>query len=115
MALYLGITIDYEGSIAPLILLSLLWMFMTSAAWITILKKNVIAHRLFMIRSYTLALVFVFLRIIDDFPADKLFFYIQSLAIKDATQEWLSWVLPLLVVEFILSWWPLLNGSRIAR
>ncbi len=112
-ALYLGVTIgsEYEGSIVPLILLSCLWIFMTSAAWITILKKNVIAHRLFMIRSYSFALVFVFLRIIGDLPSDKFFFFIQSPAIKDATQEWLSWVLPLLVVEFSLSWWPLLKGE----
>jgi len=46
-ALYLGLTIDLEGSIAPLTLLSTKWLFMTVAARVTIKKKNIVAHRLF--------------------------------------------------------------------
>lgn len=61
-----GLTISYQGSIVPLVLLSVLWLFMTTAARITIRNGNVQAHRMFMIRSYTLALSFVFLRILAD-------------------------------------------------
>jgi uncharacterized membrane protein len=61
-ALYLGITVDLEGSKLPIILLAGLWLFMTCAAWFSIKRKNIEAHRLFMIRSYVLALVFVVLR-----------------------------------------------------
>ena len=32
-ALYLGMTIDLQGSIVPLILLSVTWIFMTVSAW----------------------------------------------------------------------------------
>ena len=65
-ALYLGFTQPYQGSIVPVILLALVWLFCTTAAWVTIVRKNVQAHRLFMIRSYVLALTFVSLRILSD-------------------------------------------------
>lgn len=105
-AFYLGLTIDLEGSIVPLLLLSTTWLFMTICAWITIKRKNIIAHRLFMIRSYGLGLVFVFLRLIGDIPQDKLFYFIDSPEIRDSTLEWVSWVIPLLTIELIFSWIP---------
>ena len=110
-AFYLGVSISLEGSRLPLFLLSTLWLFMTTAAWLAIKRKNVKAHRLFMIRSYVLAMVFVILRIMGDIPSDILFFYIQSPEMRDATLEWMSWVLPLLVTEFWISWIPLLNAG----
>ncbi|MBK6643650.1 MAG: DUF2306 domain-containing protein [Bacteroidetes bacterium] len=105
-AFYLGLTIDLEGSIVSLLLLSTTWIFMTISAWITIKRRNIAAHRLFMIRSYGLGLVFVFLRLIGDIPQDKLFFFIDSPEIRDATLEWMSWVIPLLLIELIFSWIP---------
>jgi len=111
-ALYLSFTIQYEGSKLPLVLALLLWLFMTSAAWYTILHRNIKSHRLFMIRSYVLALTFVWIRIIDDIPGDIKFFFIQSQEVRDTTQEWVSWVLPLLIMEFILTWRPLLKVRK---
>jgi uncharacterized membrane protein len=113
-AFYLGvITMPFEGSIVPLFFLSVLWVFMTTAAWVSIKQKNVNAHRLFMIRSYVLAMVFVWLRLMGDMPFDIIFFYIKSPDMRDATHEWLSWVLPLLITELCISWIPLLkSGNR---
>jgi uncharacterized membrane protein len=109
-AFVLGITIPLEGSIVPLVLLSILWLFMTIAAWIAIRNRNIKAHRLFMIRSYTLALTFIFLRILGDLVyKHNLFFFIKSEETKDTTYEWLSWVLPLLIVELFISWIPSLK------
>ena len=109
-AFVLGITIPYDGSIVPLVLLSLLWIFMTVAAWITIRRKNIKAHRLFMIRSYTLALTFIFLRILGDLVYDhNIFFFIKSDEIKDTTYEWMSWVIHLIIVEACISWIPSIN------
>jgi uncharacterized membrane protein len=105
-ALYLGLTIDLEGSVVPLFLLSTTWTFMTVCAWISIKRKNIAAHRLFMIRSYGLGLVFVFLRLIGDIPQDKLFYFIESPEMRDSTLEWVSWVIPLLTIELIFSWLP---------
>jgi len=121
-ALYLGLTIDLEGSVVPLLLLSVIWLFMTMSAWISIRQGNIIAHRLFVIRSYGLALVFVFLRLIGDIPQDKLFFFIESEVTRDVTLEWASWVIPLLTIEVIFAWIPSmkrkqssLNSGRLAN
>ena len=111
-AFYLGITIDLEGSVVPLILLSTTWVFMTISAWVTIRQGNVTAHRLFVIRSYALALVFVFLRLVGDIPQDKLFFFIDSAVTRDTTLEWVSWIVPLLTIELIFSWIPSMRRKQ---
>lgn len=112
-ALYLGYTQPYEGSIVPVMILAMLWLFMTISAWLSIKNRNIDAHRLFMIRSYTLTLVFVFLRILGDLINNYgLLSFIDNADIRDTTQEWLSWVIPLLTVEIIISWLPLLRGNR---
>jgi len=64
-----------------------------------------------MIRSYALALVVVWLRIMYDFQ-DYLFFYVADVDMRDATREWASWVVPLLVVEFWLSWLPQVRSNN---
>ena len=115
-AFVLGVLQPYEGSIVPVVILSLLWLFMTTAAWITIRNKNIKAHRLFMIRSYTLALTFVWLRILSDLVYNhNLLFFIQSQDIRDATYEWMSWVLPLLLVELFISWIPSMKTKKSFR
>lgn len=110
-AIYLGAVIEYEGSRLPLVLLGSLWLFFTLAAWRSALIGDFAAHRLFMIRSYGLALVLVWLRLMYDLRG-WLFFYVQDEAMKDATREWASWVVPLLVLELWLSWVPLLKSKR---
>lgn len=112
-AIYLGATIEYEGSRLPIVLLGVLWLFFTLAAWRCALGGNMAAHRLFMIRSYGLALVLVWLRLMFDLQ-DWLFFYVQDEAMRDATREWASWVVPLLVLELWLSWLPALGTRRAA-
>lgn len=39
-------------------------------------------------------------------------FDIRDQAIRDTTQEWMSWVIPLLVVEFSISWLPMLRSKK---
>jgi uncharacterized membrane protein len=116
-AIWLGATIDpeYEGSRVPIVIAASLWLFFTQAAFWCALKRDYMAHRQFMIRSYGMALVLVWLRIIGDLPHDVIFFYIENPSIRDTTQEWLSWVPALLVMEFGLSWWPLLKGRQRAK
>lgn len=112
-AIYLGATIELEGSRLPIVILGCLWLFFTLSAWRCGVNGNFVSHRLFMIRSYGLALVLVWLRLLGDIPEDILFFYIKDPAIRDATLEWMSWVIPLLVLEFWLSWQPLLRGRKV--
>lgn len=113
-AIYLGGVVgEYEGSRLPIVLLASLWLLFTLAAWRCAVNRNFAAHRLFMIRSYGLALVLVWLRLMYQLQ-DWLFFYVADEALRDTTREWASWVVPLLVLELWLSWLPLLR-SRSAR
>lgn len=110
LAIYLGATIEYEGSRLSIMLTGLLWLGFTLAAWRCARRKDFIAHRAFMIRSYAMALVLVWLRLMYDFQ-DTLFFYVTDPDLRDATREWASWVVPLLVVEAYLSWVPAARGA----
>lgn len=112
LATYLGASGEYEESRLSIVITGLLWLFFTLAAWRAAVARNFAAHRAFMIRSYTLALVLVWLRVMYDFQ-DYLFFYVQGEQARDGTREWASWVIPLLIVEFWISWRPQLstNGS----
>lgn len=114
LAIYLGATIEYEGSRLSIVLTGLLWLVFTLAAWRTAVRKDFAAHRAFMVRSYAMALVLVWLRLMYDFQ-DSLFFYVTDPDMRDATREWASWVVPLLVVEAYLSWWPLARGKGTKR
>ena len=110
-AIYLGGTSQYEGSRLSIVLTGLLWLFFTLAAWRMAVARNYGAHRAFMIRSYTLALVLIWLRLMYDLQ-DYLFFYVKNEDLRDTTREWASWVLPLLVVEFWISWRPQLSTTK---
>jgi len=90
-------------------ILSILWFFFTFTAYWSIRRKNVKAHRQFMARSYTAALAFVFIRIFGLIGYDRFFPFLDNRLEQRTTAEWLCWVVPLLVVEFYLSWRPLLN------
>lgn len=111
-AIYLGATIEYEGSRLPIVLLGFLWIFFTLAAWRCAVLRDFAAHRQFMIRSFGLALVLVWLRLMGDIPEHVLFFYIQDQAVRDTTLEWMSWVVPLLIMELMLTWLPLLTRTK---
>jgi Predicted membrane protein (DUF2306) len=112
LAIYLGAIVgEYEGSRLSIALTGLLWLFFTLAAWRCAIAKNFATHRAFMIRSYTMALVLVWLRLLYDWQ-DLLFFYVTNPDMRDATREWASWVVPLLVVELWLAWVPALRAHR---
>jgi hypothetical protein len=110
LAIYLGATTEYEESRLSIVITGALWLFFTLAAWRAAVARNFVAHRAFMIRSYTLALVLVWLRVMYDFQ-DVLFFYVQDEQARDGTREWASWIIPLLVVELWISWLPQLRAK----
>jgi uncharacterized membrane protein len=110
LAMYLGAITEYEGSRLSIVITGLLWLVFTLAAWRAAVRKRFAAHRAFMIRSYTLALVLVWLRLMYDFQ-DYLFFYVENEDMRDATREWASWVIPLLLVEAWTSWLPQIRGK----
>ncbi len=109
-AFYLGAIVgEYEGSRLSIGLLAVVWLFFTLAAWRSAVARDFESHRLFMIRSYGMALVLVWLRLMDD-AQGWLFFYVKNEDLRDATREWASWIVPLLAIEMWLSWWPQLRA-----
>jgi hypothetical protein len=61
--------------------------------------------------SYAIALAFVFVRLLGEFQY-VLFPFMPDQALRDATREWLSFVLPLIAVEAWCSWWPSIAVAR---
>ncbi len=110
-AVYLGATFERVGSRIPLVLFGLLWLAFSTAAWITARRGLFLAHERFVVRSYALALAFVIVRLLGEFQ-DVLFPFMVDQALRDTSREWLSFVLPLLVVEVGYTWWPSLGGFR---
>jgi uncharacterized membrane protein len=108
-AFYLGVTITYEGSIVPVTLLAVLWAFFVACAWITARRRHLAVHRLFAIRTYACAMVFVVLRILDDVGYDAMFPFIRNEGVREATHEWISCFVPLLLVEAAIAWVPSLR------
>lgn len=112
-AIVLGATIEYEGARLPLILVSSLWLFFTIAAWRRAVARDFTGHRMFMIRSYNIALIFIWQRLIQEGPRDSLLFFIADGRIRDVTVEWLILLGPVLAMEMYLSWVPQARGRRI--
>lgn len=110
LALWLGATIQYEGSRLPLVLFGLVWIGFSASAWICARKRDFANHRLFAIRSFAIGLAFVWVRVLGAFP-DQLFPFISDDEVRDTTQEFLSFLLPLLIVETWLSWGPAVRSA----
>jgi uncharacterized membrane protein len=107
---------DYPlpGAVASLFVLAVLWAFMAVAAWVAIRRKDIRNHRCFVIRSYVLALVCVFIRILNrlDENGFSLFPLIEDETMRFTLYEWMCWVFPLVITELWLSWLPALRGNR---
>jgi uncharacterized membrane protein len=82
-----------------------LWFLSTIAAWWTIKRKNIKAHRQFMSRSYLFAFYFVLVRIID-MLGENIFASVKKDSTWYANTDWLAWTIPLLLLEIYQSWWP---------
>lgn len=111
-AIVLGATIEYEGARLPLILVSSLWLFFTMAAWRRAVARDFPGHRTFMIRSYNIALIFIWQRLIQEGPRDAFLFFIADGSIRDVTIEWVILLGPVLAMEMYLSWVPQARGRR---
>lgn len=114
LAVWLGATIQYEGSRIPLALFGTVWIGFSVAAWICARKCDFANHRRFVIRSFAIGLAFIWVRLLGAFE-QQLFPFISSEPARDTTQEFLSFVIPLLVVETWLSWWPGLRSALARR
>jgi len=110
-AFRLALVFDCIGCRFSLIPLSILLFITTALAWYTIKQKNIVVHRQFMIRSYTCALAFVFVRLYLVVPMDFIFGVIKDPNIENVVTEWMFSILPLVLVEIVMIWIPSLKPS----
>ena len=104
------------GSIPSLALLAIIWIFTTVTAFYFAIKKNFKQHKHFMIRSYVCGLAFIFIRLlpmIDDYTG--FFGFMQNEEVRFTVYEWICWVYPLLITEFILVWYPLVKKQMTSK
>lgn len=105
-ALHLGSTIAAQETQVPLTLFAAVWIGFVLIAWQAARRRRLDLHRAFVIRATAIALSFVWVRMMAAGDGVLLGF-IENAELRAATRSWLSFVLPLLVVELWLSWWPI--------
>lgn len=110
LAIWLGATLQYQGSRIPLVMFGFIWIGFSVAAWICALKRDFVNHRKFVIRSFAIGLAFVWVRVLGALD-QQLFFFMTNEEVRDTSGEYLSFVLPLLVVETWLSWAPAVQSA----
>ncbi len=110
IAIYLGMTFDSLGRRVPVTIFALAWLLFSIAALVCARRRMFIAHEQFVIRSYAMALAFVFVRVMGA-AENSILAFLPSAELRGVTREWLCFVLPLIVVEAWISWWPTLRKA----
>ncbi len=96
------------------ILVTTLWFLSTIAAWWTIKRKNIKAHRQFMARSYLFAFYFVAIRAVD-YLGKNFFGFSNDDNVWLANGDWATWVVPFIILEMYQSWWPVAKINYAAK
>jgi uncharacterized membrane protein len=82
--------------------LAFAWITTASMAYISVMRGRILQHKEWMIRSYVVTFAFVTFRWLQDLQiAHQLMNKFEE---RGPTIIWLSWTIPLLITEIILSW-----------
>ncbi len=65
-AMYLGLTFESAGRRIPLFVFATLWLAFSMAAFVCARRRAFAAHERFVVRSYVIALAFVFVRVMGE-------------------------------------------------
>lgn len=90
-----------------------LWLLFTLAAWWTVIHKNIKAHKQFMARSFVCASYFVVVRILDTVGDTHILPFIKDPVVRYVDGDWLSWLIPLFMVELYQTWWPAIYQPKL--
>ncbi len=112
-AFRLAFTFACVGCRFSLVPLSLLLFITTAMAWYAIKQKNIIAHKQFMVRSYTCALAFVFVRLYQVIPMNSLLGVIEDQNVRGVVIEWMFSFMPIILVEIFMIWIPSLKRKKV--
>jgi uncharacterized membrane protein YfcA len=104
---YLSLTIPAKGVAyaAGLFMLSTAWLLTTGMALFAIRRRNLIQHREWMLRSYTVTFAFVTFRLLATLLVMLHFGSPEDIS---ATMAWACWAVPLIAIE------PLIQASKIS-
>jgi hypothetical protein len=98
-AFYMSLFTQPRDFGVALFVLAAVWWVTGTMAFLAVMRRRIEAHRQWVTRSYVLTFAFVSFRWLVDLPA------LQTLGdSRFATATWLSWVVPLLVIELALQW-----------
>ncbi len=82
--------------------LAFAWIATASMAYISVMKGRILQHKEWIIRSYVVTFAFVNFRWLSDLPiAHQL---MEKFTERGPAMAWLSWTIPLLITEIVLSW-----------
>lgn len=76
-----------------------LWMVAVAAAVVAARRKRFLTHQHNMTRAFVLAAYFVVVRLMDRFGMEWVGLFTSEKAAANAHSDWISWVVPLVLVE----------------
>jgi hypothetical protein len=71
-------------------------------AFISVMRMRIQQHKEWMIRSYVVTFAFVSFRWLNELPVS--IHLMEKFEERGPTIIWLSWTIPLLITEIVLSW-----------
>jgi Predicted membrane protein (DUF2306) len=82
--------------------LAFAWISTALMAYVSVMKRRIVQHKEWMIRSYVVTLGFFFFRILNNSEFVKAI--IPEFTERGVTIIWFCWAIPLLITEIVLSW-----------
>ncbi|MBX9785367.1 MAG: DUF2306 domain-containing protein [Chitinophagaceae bacterium] len=82
--------------------LAFAWITTATMAYVSVMRKRIAQHKEWMIRSYVITFAFVSFRWFNELTVAKTL--MPQFAERGPTIIWLSWTIPLLITEIVLSW-----------
>jgi hypothetical protein len=97
----MGMHASLRGFGIGLLYLDVAWVVTTGMAYLAVLRKQYVAHREWMIRSYVVTFAFVTFRLMG---RDLHLYASLGLQTELTMLSWLCWAIPLLFTEVVLQW-----------
>lgn len=96
-----GIQVNFAWAFG-LQMLAFAWIATASMAYISVMRGRIQQHKEWMIRSYVVTFAFVLFRWVSGLEMVKIL--MPEFEERGPTVIWLSWAIPLLITEIVLSW-----------
>lgn len=101
MAWTTAIQVNFSWALA-MQMLAFAWIVTASMAYLCVMKGRILQHKEWMLRSYVVTFAFVNFRWLSDLTIAH--HLMNSFEERGPAMAWLSWTIPLLITEIVLSW-----------